>query len=244
MPEEKPVPITSATSENAGVTLRYVLTVIGTIMLSRQVISQEVYDQYVKGIPEIVALILMLTPYFQSLWSKWKGRQRTEALVGAALAMPEGTTKAELVAAVPPPPSIVDKITGAGKLPLPIIILVVLCFAGGAVLIATSCTTNASGPVIIGTEMSQTDARRAMTALLDTRTAVLKAMAEAVTARPNDRAVISAAMAVDRADKAAKPYIDAATAAVDDWSVAAFLAAYNRASTQVETMKARVEDVR
>lgn len=147
-------PITSATSDNAGVTLRYIMVVIGGILLSRQMISQETYNQYIKGIPEAVTLILLVYPYIQSLWSKWRNRQRTETLVKAALAMPEGATKEELIAKVPPPPSIVAKITGSGKTPLPpLIAAVVMTMALGAVtLMASGCGTNlASAPISAST---------------------------------------------------------------------------------------------
>jgi len=117
MAEEKP--ITSASADNTGTTLRNFLVLIGGLMLGHQLISQEFYNQYIREIPTIVALLLIIGPWLQSMWSKWQKRHYTEAIVQKALDAEPGTTKAEIVAVVPPPPTIVEKITGSGKTALP-----------------------------------------------------------------------------------------------------------------------------
>jgi len=238
--------VTNPTNEAKEKIYRFVVSMILMTLVSHQWISQEFYDQFVKGLPEIVLALGLLGTLAQSIWSGWRKSQHVEKVVDKALDAPAGTTKAEVLAQVPPPPSIVAKITGSGSTPLPMILLLVLTLVPGfAALTTTGCAHRADGkPVIVGTQMSQSDAKRALIAIQDTRTAELKAMAAIYVAAPNSPRVQAAARAVDAMDKQIQEYWAIAAKACDEWDVQTFLVWYYRARGQLDSMSAEVAEAK
>jgi len=242
MAEEKP--ITSASADNAGLILRYVFTVIGTIMLSQQIISQEVYDRYIKGIPEFVALVLVLAPFIQSIWSKWRNRQKTEQAVDVALTLPATATKADVIAEIAKQPAlpVLPKITSGGKTPLPLILLVIAAVVlGGVAITFTGCSYfrggSSLGDVLDPSKITQNDARKALTRIQEVRVAALKTFAVVYVTAPSNADLIAAKFAIDGYDAEFRKHWGNAALAVDAWTPTVFVREYTSAQEAVAAMK-------
>lgn len=238
--------VTNASSDNAGLAIRAAVLALAAMLLGRGVISKELYDQIeqiLAGLVVVIPVLIMIGTIAQSVYAKWKGRNRTETLVKEALDAPAGTTKAELVAANPPEPSLIAKVTGSGSTPLPTLVAVALAglLSAGILLVSSACGTfGGDKPITVNSTITQANAKRALIELQDARTLVLKSMATIYMTSPNDPNVIASVRAVDRYDAKFREAWQLAALAADAWSPDLFSLRYGEAHAQVDAMKAEV----
>lgn len=121
-------------------------------------------------------------------------------------------------------------------------LLVLTLVLGGAGIAMSSCASGGGsgqtlGDMIDAATITQSQARTLLIQVQDARVAVLKSVAAAYLAAPNDPRVIELANDVNTIDVRFSAAWRIAARAVDEWSPTAFVAAYNDALYEVETMK-------
>jgi hypothetical protein len=122
-----------------------------------------------------------------------------------------------------------------------ILLLVLTLALGFAAMTAASCGHNTQGkPVIVGTQMSQSDAKRALIELQDARVLALKSVAAIYVTDPNNQTYIDAVRSIDRYDIEFRKYWGLAALAAETWDPIVFVQWYAAAQLAVNTMKSEV----
>jgi len=218
-------------AEFLGALLRWALATLTGALVARSIIPQDVADSVVThGVPTLLAWLLILIPLGLSWLQKWKAR-KVKLL---ALEMKPGTSEKELDAEAKKTLSKYPS-TGIG------VLLLALTLGGGAMLLSTSCSTGGpDGPVIVGTNISQHDAKRALLELQDARVLVLKSVAAIYMTDQGNPKYQAAVLAVDRVDQEFTAGWRLAALAADTWDPVLFLQRYSQALNALGRMKAEV----
>lgn len=109
------------------------------------------------------------------------------------------------------------------------LLILTLALGGVGVSLASCSSIGPDGPVIVGTNISQKDAKRALIELQDARVLILKSVATIYMTDPQKPEYIEAVRSIDRLDAEFRKYWDLAALAADAWDPVLFLQQYTMA---------------